>query len=71
MVSIDRPCIKLEDSLPPIRPAPLATTTKFPAYNPYTAYNPSPTMRLSQSTAGEGHEVVCAQALEPFGSAEA
>jgi len=41
------------------------TTTKMPAYNPYTLYIPSPMMEQSQFTAGEGHKVVCAHASEP------
>ena len=71
IVSIDRPCIKLENSPPAIRPPPLATTTtKLPAYKPCTTYSPSPTMQLSQSTAGERHNVACAHAPEPYGSAK-
>ena len=71
IVSIDRPCIKLENPPPPIRPSPLATTTtKLPACNPgpYAPYNPSLMMQLPQSTAGKGQKVVCAHAPEPYDS---
>ena len=70
IVSIDRPCIKLENSPAQLDPHhPLAkTTTKLPVYNPYATYNRSPTMQMSQSTAGKGHRVVCAHASEPCGS---
>ncbi|KIJ94317.1 hypothetical protein K443DRAFT_363605 [Laccaria amethystina LaAM-08-1] len=41
----------------------------MPAYIPYAQYIPSPTMQQSQSTAGEGHKMVCAHASEPYGPA--
>jgi hypothetical protein len=41
----------------------------MPAYIPYAPYILSPTMQQYQSTAGEGHKVVCAHAPEPYGSA--
>ena len=41
----------------------------MPAYNPCPPYIPSLTMQQSQSTANEGHKVVCAHASEPYGPA--
>ena len=39
----------------------------MPAFNPYAPYIPSPMMQQPQSTAIEGHKVVCAYASEPCG----
>ena len=44
--------------------------TKMPACKPYTPCIPSPTIQLSQFTAGKCHTVVCAHAPEPYDSAK-
>ena len=69
IVSIIWQCIRLKSSPTPIRPPSWRImTTKMQACNPYAPYIPSPMMQQPQSSIGQGHKVVCAHALEPYGS---